>query len=51
MDYTTWGIWPVFCNSYTWKVTYKNCIKTLKIYKYINKIKFYFKKILERIHK
>ena len=28
---TTWGIEPIFCNNYKWKVTFKNCIKIKKI--------------------
>ena len=27
MYYTTRGIYPIFCNNYKWKVTFKNVIK------------------------
>ena len=30
MDCTTWGKEPVFCNNYSWKVTFKNDLKIKK---------------------
>ena len=29
----TQGIYPIFCKNCKWKVTFKNCIKNLKIFK------------------